>query len=73
MPEFCSSRITGAIAKALLGERAARCTNLTLEFSASELASVTATFLLLDEEAQALGNALSTETWTLVDGEASEA
>jgi hypothetical protein len=73
MPEFCSSRITSAIAKALLGERAARCTNLTLEFSADKLPSVTATFLLLDEDAQALGSALSTETWTLVDAEASKA
>jgi hypothetical protein len=72
MAEFCSSRTAGALATALLGDRANRCTNLDLSFPAGGIPSLTATFYLSEEEALALGSALQTETWALVDQEAVE-
>jgi hypothetical protein len=72
MAEFCSSRTASALATALLGDRANRCTNLVLSFPAGGIPRLTATFLLSEEEAQALGTALQTEAWALVDQETSK-
>jgi hypothetical protein len=72
MAEFCSSRTADALAVALLGDRASRCTSLQLVFPAGGIPSLTATFYLSEEEAQSLGSALQSQAWALVDQEAVE-